>query len=241
MKRWIMVTLFGAVVVLAPIATGFLAVNYLRSNYPGKQRFPVRGIDVSHHQGGIDWEKVSLAGVSFAYIKATEGADHRDRHFRENWDGAGDHRVARGPYHFFTFCTPGTEQAANFVDAVPPHSSGLPPAVDVEFTGNCTNWTSVAEIRQELQVFLDRVEAGFGRRPVLYVTAQSYSRLVDGHFTQYPLWVRNILRKPTLDPPDRWTLWQCADRGRIDGVDGPVDLNVFSGGPTAFAAFSSPQ
>src|SRR5262245_45992334 len=61
---------------------------------------PIQGIDVSYWQGDIDWRKVADAGVHFAYIKATEGGDHLDAKFLDNWRAAKLAGVARGAYHF---------------------------------------------------------------------------------------------------------------------------------------------
>src|SRR5262249_19644402 len=65
---------------------------------------PIQGIDVSYWQGDIDWEKVRDAGVSFTYIKATEGGDRIDPKFLENWEGAKRAGIARGAYHFIYWC-----------------------------------------------------------------------------------------------------------------------------------------
>lgn len=61
------------------------------------------GVDVSNHQGVIEWERVSADGISFAYIKATEGGDHVDAQFYANWRAAATAGLDRGAYHFFTF------------------------------------------------------------------------------------------------------------------------------------------
>ena len=77
------------------------------------------GIDVSHHQGDIDWARVADDDITFAYIKATEGGDFVDAQFADNWEQAGANGVDRGAYHFFTLCRPGLEQAENFLRVVP--------------------------------------------------------------------------------------------------------------------------
>jgi lysozyme len=92
--------------------------GFVRFNYPSAARFPIRGIDVSHHQGAIDWTAVKAARVEFAFIKASEGGDFRDREFARNWEAARKAGVVRGAYHFFTFCTPGLAQADNFVATI---------------------------------------------------------------------------------------------------------------------------
>lgn len=216
---------------LAILVTGVLLHRggWLPFVAPSARRFPVRGIDVSHHQGPIDWAAVRGAGVAFAFIKASEGADRRDTRFEANWSDAGSAGIARGAYHFFTFCTPGEPQARNFLSAVPASQAELPPAADVEFTGNCLGWESIEQIREELAVFLAQVEASAGRRPVIYLTRASYDRIVAGHFPGYRLWVRHEFLEPSERRYGPWDFWQFADDGRIPGVPKPVDLDVFRG------------
>jgi lysozyme len=194
----------------------------------GVSRFPLRGIDVSHHQGQIDWEALTEADLRFVFIKATEGRDHLDTRFEQNWAGAERAGIARGAYHFFTFCTPGEEQARHFLEVVPPTPQTLPPAVDVEFAGNCKSWTSVDEIRRELRVFLEKVGEAWGRTPMLYITSESEDRIVYGHFDDYPIWIRNVIWRPRGGEP-AWLFWQFTDDAELPGIDTPVDMNVYRG------------
>ena len=122
---------------VAGAGLAFAACLYSGHWHPSDSRFPAQGIDVSHHQGAIDWPLLPAQGVDFAYIKASEGGDHRDRAFAANWSGARRAGIARGAYHFFTLCRPGADQAANFIAAVPAEPDALPPAVDLEYMGNC--------------------------------------------------------------------------------------------------------
>lgn len=181
---------------------------------------------MSHHQRRIDWAKLRAEGYDFAFIKATEGGDYRDPLFTANWPAAERAGLARGAYHFFTFCTAGDKQAANFLAVVAPGQAMLPPAVDIEFHGNCAQPPPAADIRAELATFLQRVEASYARRPILYVTNRSYKQIVGGGFSDYPIWARNIFREPRVEG---WTFWQYADRGRVDGVAGLVDLDLYRG------------
>src|SRR5699024_636340 len=97
----------------------------------------VMGIDVSSHQRDIDWQQVAADGYSFAYLKATEGSNFTDDRFQENWDVAKAAGITPGAYHYFTLCSPGADQAADFLAAVPPDDTALPPALDLEFVGAC--------------------------------------------------------------------------------------------------------
>ena len=85
--------------------------------------YPVTGVDVSHHQGRIDWPKVAGSGVRFAYVKATEGGDFIDESFGQNWEQA---KAVGGAYHFYRQCKGGREQAENFLQILPPVTGQLP-------------------------------------------------------------------------------------------------------------------
>jgi lysozyme len=181
------------------------------------------GIDVSNHQGTIDWEDVASDGVSSAYVKATEGDDFVDKRFAENWSGAASAGIARGAYHFFTLCSSGAAQAANFLRVLPTDAQALPPAVDLEYSG-CTQRPDQATFQRELQTFIDTVERTVGKRVVVYAMPS---------FTKtYPLldawtpdrWVRRLFRRPA---DDNWIVWQASDRGRVKGITEPVDIDVW--------------
>lgn len=215
-------------------AVALAAWWWFREYRPDRDRYPIRGIDVSHHQGSIDWSKVGGDDVAFAYLKATEGGDFRDRAFARNWREARDTGIAVGAYHFFTFCRPGADQAANFLAIVPVEADALPPAVDLEFGGNCGRTPDGATMRRELDAFLNPVERTYGKPALLYVTPE----FLDVYRTQLPvraLWRRSILRKPDGTAP--WRVWQYHNRGRVDGIAGPVDLNVFVDDADAFAVW----
>jgi lysozyme len=129
--------IFVALLLAAAAAIWLHASNW----HPSLEKFPRQGIDVSHHQGPIAWQELAGQGVSFAYIKATEGGDYKDRRFSDNWNSAKNAGIARGAYHFFTLCRAGADQARNFIDSVPVEIDALPPAVDLEFMGNCSTWS----------------------------------------------------------------------------------------------------
>ena len=214
------------------LAIGAWCYRGWRTYRPPVERYPLRGIDVSHHQRAIDWSRVAADDVAFVYVKATEGGDYRDDAFARNWRDARAAGLAVGAYHFFTFCRSGAEQADNFLATVPVEADALPPAVDVEFGGNCGRVPAPDALRREIEAFLAKVEPAYGKRAVLYVTADT----LDAYAAALPpraLWRRSLLREP--DPLWQWRVWQYHNRGRVAGIDGPVDLNVFFAGPVAFA------
>lgn len=193
--------------------------------HPSDSDFPRQGIDVSHHQGTIDWAKLPAQGVDFAYIKASEGGDHRDSRFAFNWAGAKQAGIARGAYHFFTLCRPGAEQAANFIAAVPPDADALPAAVDLEYLGNCSRAVTPDAFHSELAAFIRPVEAHFGKRVVLYLTEEFDSAYQVSARLKRPLWLRSLLFEPGFGARP-WHIWQVSNFRRLDGVDGRVDWNA---------------
>jgi lysozyme len=186
------------------------------------------GVDVSHHQGAIDWPRVRAAGVAFAIVKATEGGDFIDPRFAENWRDAGRAGLLRGAYHFFTFCRPGRDQAANFVAVVPVDPDALPPVIDLEMGGNCAARPTPDRLRAELDDFLRVIEPHYGRQAILYMTDELHARYgvaAEGR----PLFLRELFFEPRWPRGRPWLFWQFHDLGRIDGVEGPVDLDAFHG------------
>lgn len=189
--------------------------------------YAVRGLDVSHHQGVIDWTSVARDGISFAYIKATEGGDFRDPLFKLNWQGALDAGLDIGAYHFFTLCRSGAEQAENLIETVPISPSEARVIVDVEYVGNCARRPSAEKFQHELLDFINRVEVHFGRDVLIYTT-QEFHRdyLSDDKFSGRDYWVRSVWGDIDEILFPSWEVWQYADNGVVDGIHGVVDLNV---------------
>jgi lysozyme len=188
------------------------------------------GVDVSHHQGPVDWPRVAGDGIAFAYVKATEGATHTDTRFAANWAGARDAGLRRGAYHFFTLCTPGADQARHFLATVPDLGE-LPPAVDLELAGNCAARPPAADVAREVAAFLRPVEERAGRPVLRYVGADFADRYGVAFLGDRPAWVPRPLRRPG----GGWAVWQASAWARVAGIDGGVDLDVgradFVGGP----------
>lgn len=211
------------------------AYFYFLSFHPDPARYPVRGIDVSHHQGLIDWYDVAGSGIDFVYMKATEGGDFSDRRFQRNWHGAKAAGLRYGAYHFFTLCRPGAAQAAHFIRRVPLDPDALPPAVDLEFGGNCSAQSGHLDLESELTAFLDLVEPHYGRKALLYTTREFYRERMAGKAFDNPLWLRSIFFEPDYGARP-WRFWQYHNRSRISGIEGPVDRNVFAGSMEEFEA-----
>jgi lysozyme len=220
-KRKVTVWLVLVVAILLGVGAlwWFLWVPHWRPPLADGERY---GIDVSGHQGTIEWSKVASDDIDFAYIKATEGGDFIDDRFSANWRGAEEVGIQRGAYHFFTLCTPGDEQARLFLREVPPDPEALPPAVDLELAGNCSARPPTERIQRELDVFIDLVGTRWKRRLVLYLGNDFESRYPVKDRLDRPLWLRRFL----LRPAGEWRIWQLHGYALVDGVEGGVDLNV---------------
>jgi lysozyme len=228
-RRWPFVV-GGLVVALVVLVVAGLWVRYrwLPSYRPGLEEGERYGVDVSHHQGAIDWEAVAADDIAFAYIKATEGGDFVDSSFETNWRDAGSAGLDRGAYHFFTLCRAGVEQAEHFLATVPSGTGELPAAVDLELAGNCSERPERDWVEQELGNFLDQVEAATGQPVVLYVGPDFEKRYGLRDELERPIWHRRLLIRPDVDG---WWIWQFHAWAAVDGIDGAADLNVMRGEP----------
>lgn len=211
------------------LACFFLSSCTSHAIIPDSSKYPIQGIDISHHQGAIDWQALKQEGkVQFVFMKATEGGDFKDTKFQYNWSAAKKVGIRRGAYHFYSFCKSGAEQAANFIASVPIDNKALPPVVDLEFLGSCKKRPPIREAIKEIQVFLDLLEKRYGKRPTLYTTYAFYDIYLKQELTNYDLWIRDTQKEPLLENRP-WTFWQFSNRGTRKGIKGNVDLNVFNG------------
>ncbi len=205
----------------------------MRIGQRSAESFEVRGVDVSSYQGDIDWEILANEGISFAFIKATEGSSYVDRYFEENISEARRANVRSGAYHFFSFESGGKGQARNFIKTVPAYDDMLPPVIDLELYGAYKkNPPDAKEVRQNLDEIIEELSAHYKKLPIIYVTRKTYVLYVMGHYEDCDIWISGIGKKPTLPDGRRWTFWQYSHTGLLPGYNGDeehIDLNVFSG------------
>lgn len=192
----------------------------------------ISGIDVSHYQGTIDWQKVAASGIAFAYAKATEGAATKDSRFTTNYNGMKSNGILRGAYHFFHPATDAKAQAENFMSVVQQLDLGdLPPSLDIEIDEEKSETEIIGGIRE----WIDTVETQLGRKPIIYTGASFWNEKVggSGDFSDCLLWVAHYTSKPAPTIPkgfDDFTFWQYSNQGRVDGItDNTVDLDRFKG------------
>lgn len=194
---------------------------------------PVHGIDVSRHQGKIDWDAVRAAGIDFAFIKATEGGDHLDPMFARNWEGAKRVGIARGAYHFVYWCRPAHEQILWYMLNVPIEPDALPPVLDLEWntaSSTCPQKVPREQALEKIKVMLAGLEGYTGKRPIIYTDINFHRDVLEGELPDYPFWLRSVAAEPHERYRNRgWLFWQYTTTGRVSGIKGNVDRNVFPG------------
>lgn len=192
--------------------------------------YEVHGIDISHYQGKIDWEllthnREAQFPIHFIFLKATEGGDHGDDTFTQNFGQARKYGFIRGAYHYFIPKTDAHKQADFFIRTVQLAKGDLPPVLDVETTGK----QSPQELKTAVKTWLDRVEAHYGVKPILYTSYKFKKRyLSDSIFNAYPYWIAHYY-VDSVRYEGKWHFWQHTDVGTVPGIEEEVDLNVFNG------------
>lgn len=189
-------------------------------------RYEVKGVDVSHYQGVIDWDLLAADGHDFAFIKATEGEELKDEAFAANWHLAGLTGMRRGAYHFFRPEVMPDIQATNFIAEVELRPGDLPPVIDVENRGNL----SVAQLVSRVKKLSLVMELHYGVKPIIYTGQNFYNRFLAGQFDDHPLWLaRYDYDEPVTVCGRNYNFWQYTDSGQLPGVVGDIDRNVFLG------------
>ena len=242
-RRWIAAGLLGSLAACSG-TTDFYPDKGDTKPHPGvasAKKHPIQGIDISKWQGRVDWASVRKSGTQFAFIKATEGGDHLDDRFLENWDGAAQAGVPRGAYHFVFWCRSAQDQMAWFKKNVPNDPTALPPVLDVEWNGHsqlCPKKLPKAQALAMVQYMLDEMERYTSKRPIIYTDITFHKDVLENELPDYPHWVRSTAAEPEERFARRkWMLWQFTSTGRVPGVRGDVDRNAFYGTTAEWASF----
>jgi lysozyme len=195
----------------------------------------VKGIDVSNWQHNIDWKQVKDAGYQFAFMKATEGVTYVDSYFDANRKGAQDAGLKVGYYHYFHPENSVAEQVKLFTDVVgKAEPDGLRMVIDAEDPAMWRRYPVDQRVKM-VEDFLQGVKEKVGITPqVCIYCSPSFADEILGNspsLAKYSLWIANYgVDKPTIpDPWKKWDFWQYTSDGRVPGIDGRVDLDVFNG------------
>lgn len=221
-----------------------------RLNYTASR---IYGIDISKyqhvkgkHRYSIDWgslrithlgtlSKKNVSGtvdfkVSFIFIKSTEGSSLFNDYYPSDYAAARKHGYLTGTYHYFTHRSTGAQQAAFFLANSHVAGNDLPPVLDLELLpSQIAKMGGVGRMWQSVRVWLRTVERRTHKRPILYISQTFVNRYLDAapdikH--GYPIW---IARYGEYKPDIKLKIWQLAPDGRVKGIHGAVDINVYNG------------
>ncbi len=225
----------GLAITLLVIAIVFVTLAVVEGDKVGScGNTALQGIDVSHHQKEIDWAAVAAEGkIAFAYIKATEGATHRDTKYSYNITEAHKAGIAVGSYHYFLPRVPVKKQLHNFMSLVKKYPQDLIPAIDIEQTNDFT----AKQICDSVELFATLIEEHCGCKPLIYTHQRFYNEYLQLSFAEYPLWIARygffiVKPRPQLEDNRDCTVWQYSNRGHIEGIKDFVDINTIGEGYT---------
>ncbi|MBQ8949448.1 MAG: glycosyl hydrolase family 25 [Prevotella sp.] len=221
----------------------------------------IYGIDISRYQHGkgrkkfpIYWDKLRITNmgkrgsqnvsgtadypVSFVYIKSTEGTTIRNQYYANDYAKARKQGIRVGAYHFWSIRRSGAEQAQYFIRNTIFRSGDLPPVLDIEPSDAQIKLMGGEEkMFEHIRTWLRIVERHTGVKPILYVN----QRFVNNHLSKqtdlkrdYSVW---IARYSEYKPDVKLTYWQLSSDGRVAGIQGDVDINVFNGYQSQFESF----
>lgn len=212
----------------------------------------IYGIDISryqHEQGkkryNIQWKNLRITSlgkatakqirddkvdyhVSFVYIKSTEGISVFNKYYLSDYVASRRNGYRTGTYHFFSTRTPALKQAQHFLKKSRYQHGDMPPVLDVEPTaGQIRAMGGTDALMKAMRQWVDTVERQWHVRPVLYVSQSFVNRYLSDYFKDnYPIW---IARYGEYKPDVHLVYWQLAQDGRVNGIHGDVDINVFNG------------
>jgi lysozyme len=222
----------------AVLLFGLVAIwlNFNRSSASKKKRqtFPTYlptgfasfGLDVSHHQGNIDWQALMKRDpldtlVAFVYCKATEGSTYLDECWAVNRERLNNLGIPNGAYHFFRSQKPPKPQAFHFLAHWKKQEVDLPPALDVEEEG-----FSDEDLRTKMQSWLTVVEEQTGMRPIIYTSKHFFETKFKDYFPDYKFWIAAYSREPNCLKDHRIIHWQYTEHGKLPGINSEIDFNV---------------
>ncbi len=243
--------------------------HWNKGTYMGERMIytPLRvyGIDISHYQHGgrprrrfkgrtIRWKDLRITHlgkntknsvgkvdfpVSFCYIKSTQGVKITNPYYRLDARNARKAGIEVGAYHFMSPVS-GSLQARWFLRSTPIARNDLPPMLDVELThAQIARMGGADAMRHEMQIWLDIVEKHTGKRPILYLSQKfinEYMLDAPERLKSYRIWVA---RYSEYRPYVKLLYWQLTPFGRVKGIHGDVDINVFNGSMEQFQRYIS--
>lgn len=202
---------------------------YGPGNYPDVSE--IHGIDISHHQGSIEWKKLAGAKINnnpltFIIIKATQGVGFTDKNFKDNFYNAREYGFIRGAYHYWSNITSPEEQAKFYIKKVNLEKGDLAPVLDVE---DFPKTADIVSFQQNILKWLSIVEEEYGVTPIIYTGYKfKMDYLNSPIFNRYPFWMAHYYVSE-VKYKGEWKFWQHTDAGRLPGIKGYVDFDIYNG------------
>lgn len=194
--------------------------------------YSIHGIDVSHHQGKIEWDKLKSNALidgkplRFVFMKGTEGSSRVDPNFDDNFIAAREYGFLRGVYHFWSNKSPARSQAYFFLSKVHLDDEDLPPVLDIEHVPQNVN---IEDFQRDVLTWLHIVEDKYHVKPIIYTYSKFRTKYLNAPvFDDYPYWIAHYYIDK-IEYKGNWRFWQHTDTGKLPGINGNVDLNVYNG------------
>jgi lysozyme len=187
------------------------------------------GIDISHHNGDIDWEQTKEAAdqkvkLNFVFIKASEGTSITDKQFKRNWEAAKKQGFVRGAYHYYIPWRDPESQIKIFTRNVKLAEGDLAPVLDIEENSLRPD----KKIIEDIGTWLKLAENYYGIRPIIYTNQSFYNKFIKGNYEDYPLWIADYSKTELkIYPTESLEFWQYSKKGNLDGIEGEVDFNSY--------------
>lgn len=208
-----------ALVLLIGLGWGWWSfINWM----PSRTSWPVQGVLVGEQDGDANFTALRAVGADFAYLEASSGADSRDPTFSRNLAEVRKAGLRFGAIHHYDPCVPADVQAANFVIVVPRAADLLPPAIELEDSGDdCPNRVSAPSVESELTTFINQVEAHAGKPVILKPSSGFEEQYHLANSIDRDLWLsREWLEPDYAGRP--WTLWTANAKLRSDASPGAL-------------------
>ena len=185
----------------------------------------MQGIDVSVHNGAVDYKKVKAAGYDFAFIRDGYGdvlsyPSQIDNRYEENYKNAKAAGIHTGAYHYMyaTTVEAARREAQGMLSLLKGKQFDMPVALDIEEKAQY-NLNGMAKT-MVIEAFMDVLEKA-GYYAVLYSYEAFLRTVPKSTLDKYDIWCANIVSKPSI----RYGIWQYSFTGKIDGIHGDVDLD----------------
>lgn len=221
----------------------------------------IYGIDISKYQHvigkkkySIDWKRLRISHlgniskktisgnvnfpIRFIYVKSTEGSTMLNPYYRQDYLSARAHGYKVGSYHFFSTISPAGQQARQFLKHTMMQRGDFPPVLDVEPTKEqIKKMGGIYVLFARVRTWLKMVEKDVGVKPILYINqtfVNRYLNLAPDLKHNYQIW---IARYGEYKPDVHLIYWQLCPDGRVSGIHGEVDINVFNGYKDSYEKF----